>query len=85
MVVEHVTWHGVVWAVEVTREGGPGISSEPRCGTVAAVETIDPLDWWAFSDDEPAAWLADAGPVELAVVEQLAVASYLSWEPDYGA
>lgn len=82
---EAVTWRGVVWSVEVTVEGGPGLSSHPRCGDAAAVEMIDPLEWWAFCDDEPAAWLADAGPVELAELEALAVASYLAWEPDYGA
>jgi len=84
MGAEHVTWRGVVWAVEVIREGGPGISSEPRCSTIQVVETIDPIEWWSFSDDEPDVWLLSAGPIDLQTVEALAVQSYSSDAPDFG-
>lgn len=82
MAHELVTWRGVRWRVQVVTEGGPGISTWPRCVGVQVDGEVDPVEWGSFSQLEPAEWLA--GALDVVELEALAVRAYLDDGPDYG-
>lgn len=84
MATESVVWQGVAWRVEVVREGGPGLSREPRCIGCEVEEIIDVVGWYAFSAFYPTEWLASASPADCAELEALAIQSYLDDVRDPG-